>query len=131
MPKSEEEGAKSYDFDGAWEHPHAFAIIKAGILRIFLEREDFNPENPYEQLITTLTTTGMIYSAFELKKNIEVRYSWELLDDENIIAHSCFGTIEKVDITINASKMGFLMNLGDGDLCAFAYSDVYWVCAAE
>ena len=72
----------------------------------------------------------MIYSAYQLKKNIEVRYSWELLDDENMIAHSCFGTIDKVDITINAEQMGFLMNLGDDDFGAFAYSDIYWVCSA-
>jgi len=130
MSRPDEGGAGSHDFDQAWDHPQAFAIIKSGITKIFQERDDFNPENPYDQLITTLTVTGMIYSAYQLKKKIEVRYSWELLDDENMITHSCFGTIDKVDITINAEQMGFLMNIGDDDFGAFAYSDIYWVCSA-
>lgn len=131
MSEPERDGSRSYDFGQAWGHPHAFAIIKTGIMKLFMEREDFNPENPYEDLISTLAATGMIHSAYELGKNIEIRYGWELLDDENIIMHSCFGTVDKIDIRINAQNMGFLLDLGDDDYAAFAYKDVYWVCEAK
>lgn len=96
-----------------------------------MERDDFNPENPYEELITTLTATGMIHSAYELGKNIEIRYGWELLDDENIIMHSCFGTVDKVDVRIKAETMGFLLDLGDDEYGAFSYKDIYWICEAK
>lgn len=131
MDEPEKDGTRSYDFDQAWGHPHAFALIKHGILKLFMERDDFNPENPYEELITTLTATGMIHSAYELGKNIEIRYGWELLDDENIIMHSCFGIVDKVDIRIKAETMGFLLDLGDGEYGAFSYKDVYWICEAK
>lgn len=131
MEEPDTEGSKSYDFAQAWQHPHAFAIIRTGILRLFMEREDFNPENPYEQLISTLTATGMIHSAYELGKNIEVRYGWEILDDDNIIMHSCYGVVEKIDIRVNAEEPGFLLDVGDDEYCAFAYKDIFWVCEAK
>jgi len=125
------ESAPQHDFSEAWGYPHAFAIIKAGLQKAFMARDDFSPENPYEQLITTLTTTGMIHSAYNLGKNIEVRYGWELLDDENIVMHSCFGVVEKVDIKVKAKNLGFLLNLGDDEFGAFAYKDIFWVCEAD
>lgn len=131
MNEPEQEGTSSYDFSEAWGYPHAFAIIKAGLQKVFMEREDFSPENPYEQLITTLTATGMIYSAHQLRKNIEVRYGWEMLDDDNIVMHSCFGVVEKVDIKVKAKDLGFLLNLGDDEFGAFAYKDIFWVCEAD
>lgn len=131
MQEPDKDGSRSYDFGEAWKHPHAFALIKTGIMKLFMEREDFSPENPYEQLISTLTATGMIHSAYELGKNIEVRYGWELLDDENIIMHSCFGTVEKVDIRISADAPGFLLDIGDDEYCAFAYKDIFWVCESN
>lgn len=131
MQEPEQEGSKSYDFDGAWEHPHAFALIKAGIMKMFMMRDDFNPENPYEQLISTVTATGMIHSAYDLDKNIEVRYGWEILDDDNIIMHSCYGLVEKVDIRIGADEPGFLLDVGDDEYCAFAYKDIFWICEAR
>lgn len=131
MEDPEKESSQSYDFEGAWDHHHAFAIIKAGIQRLFMSRDDFNPENPYEELSSTITTTGMIHSAYRLGKNIEVRYGWEMIDDENIIMHSCFGIVDKVDIRINSDKPGFLMDMGDDEYAAFAYKDIYWVCEAQ
>lgn len=131
MEGHDREGNKSYDFSEAWGHPHAFAIIKHGIMKLFMEREDFNPENPYDELITTLTSTGLIHSAYELDKIIEVRYGWELLDDENIIMHSCFGRVAQIDVRIKAQEMGFLLDLGDDDYVAFAYKDIYWIAEAK
>lgn len=98
---------------------------------MFMSRDDFSPENPYEELSATIAVTGMIHSAYELGKNIEVRYGWELLDDENIIMHSCFGVVEKVDIRIGANGYGFLMSVGDDEYSAFKYKDIYWVCEAD
>ena len=94
-------------------------------------REDFNPENPYEQLINTLTVTGMINSAFELGKNIEVRYGWEILDDDNLVMHSCFGMVDKVGIRLGGKDVGFLLNMGDEEFAAFAYKDIYWISEVE
>jgi len=131
VDESEKDGSTSYDFSGAWEFPNAFAVIKMGILKMFMNREDFSPENPYEQLISIVTATGMIHSAYELGKNIEIRYGWELLDDENIIMHSCYGTVDKIDIRIKADEPGFLLDMGDDDYAAFAYKDVFWVCEAK
>lgn len=131
MDEPDNEGSATYDFAQAWGHRHAFAVIKAGIQKMFMMRDDFNPENPYEELSATITTTGMIHSAYELGKNIEIRYGWELLDDENIIMHSCFGVIEKIDIRIGGQDLGFLMDIGDDEFGAFKYKDVYWVCEAE
>lgn len=131
MEDSDKDGGTSYDFAEAWGHPHAFAIIKHGLMKLFMEREDFNPENPYDELITALTATGLIHSAYELDKMIEVRYGWELLDDENIIMHSCFGMVKQVDIRIKAGDMGFLFDLGDDEYAAFSYKDIYWVAEAR
>jgi hypothetical protein len=131
VDESEKDGSTGYDFANAWGHPHAFALIKTGIMKLFMARDDFSPENPYEQLIATLTATGMIHSAYELGKNIEVRYGWELLDDENIIMHSCFGVVEKIDIRIKSDELGFLLDMGDDDYAAFAYKDIFWVCEAK
>jgi hypothetical protein len=119
------------DFSGAWSHPHAYALIKTAILKMFMDRDDFNPENPYESLISRVATTGMIRSAYDLDKRIEVRYGWEILDDDNIIMHSCFGYVDKVDIRINAEEMGFMLDLGDGDYGVFSYKNIFWVCGAE
>lgn len=131
MDESEKDGSTSYDFANAWGHPQAYALIKNGIIRLFMERDDFSPENPYEQLIAILTTTGMIHSAYELGKNIEVRYGWEILDDDNVVMHSCLGTVEKIDIKVKVDEPGFLLNMGDGDYVAFAYRDIFWVCEAK
>lgn len=131
MEDSDFDGPKSHDFEEAWGHPHAFALIKAGLHNAFMMRDDFSPENPYDELIKRVTATGMIRSAYELNKNIEVRYGWELLDDDNLIMHSCFGIVDKIDIRIGADSLGFLMDVGDGDYCAFAYKEIFWVCEAN
>lgn len=131
MDKSGEDFPSGQDFSAAWNHPHAFALIKSGIQRLFLAKDDFSPENPYEELSTRITATGMIHSAFELGKYIEVRYGWEMLDDDNIIMHSCFGYVDEIDISINAEEGGFLMKIDDGDYGAFSYKNIFWVCAAE
>lgn len=131
MADPEQEGEKAYDFDGAWQHPHAFAMIKTCLTKAFMMRDDFNPENPYEQLLSTLTATGMIHSAYDLEKRIEVRYGWELLDYENIVMHSCFGIVDKVDIQISGKHLGFLIDLGDDEYATFAYKDIFWVCEAK
>lgn len=122
--------SKSHDFAEAWENKNSFMLIKKTIHQLFMMRDDFSPENPYEQLINSLAVSGMIHSAFELSKNIEVRYGWEILDDDNLVTHSCFGTVEKVDIRLNAKDHGFLINLGDEEYAAFAYKDIYWICEA-
>ena len=96
-----------------------------------MERDDFSPENPYEELSERVAATGMIRSAYDLGLNIEIRYGWEMLDDDNIIMHSCFGTVEKVDITINAEENGFLMKIGEDEYGAFSYRSVFWVCKAD
>ena len=129
MGKSEDEGL-SDQFAQAWEEKNAFALIKGAILHLFMMRDDFSPENPYEQLINLLTVSGMIHSAFELKKDIEVRYGWEILDDDNLVTHSCFGKVHKVDIRIGAKDEGFLLDLGDDEYSAFAYKDIYWISEA-
>lgn len=131
MSDSERDGESTYDFEQAWDHPHAYALIKAAIFKVFMTRDDFNPENPYEALISGVATAGMIHSAYELGKTIEVRYDWELLDDDNVIMHSCFGTVEKIDIRINAEELGFLMDLGDDEYVAFSYKNIFWVCEAR
>jgi hypothetical protein len=131
VQEPDDEESLDLDFSGAWSHPHAYALIKAAIFKIFMERDDFNPENPYESLIGRVATTGMIRSAYDLDKRIEVRYGWELLDDNNIIMHSCFGYVDKVDVRINAEDMGFMLDLGDGDYGVFAYKNIFWVCEAE
>lgn len=131
MEESEKDGSTSYDFGQAWGNPRAYAIIKNRIMNVFIQRPDFNPENPYEELISTLTTTGLIHSAFELNKNLEVRYGWEMIDDENIVMHSCFGRVEKVDIRISGNDLGFLMNVDEVEFAAFRYKDIYWLCEAQ
>lgn len=131
MFDSEGDKESEYDFGQAWDHPHAYALIKAAIFKVFMMRDDFNPENPYEALISRIATAGMIHSAHELGKKIEVKYSWELLDDENLVMHSCFGTVEKIDIRINAEEMGFLMDLGDDEYGAFSYKNIFWVCEVK
>jgi len=131
MEQPEQDGSASYDFAGAWGHPHAYALIKAAIYKFFMMREDFNPENPYDSLTSKITTTGMIHSAFELGKKIEVRYGWEMLDDENIIMHSCYGFVDKIDVRINAEEMGFILDLGDDDYGVFAYDKIFWVCESD
>lgn len=128
MEQPEQEDSEQYDFNDAWGHPHAYAFVKIAIYKLFAMREDFNPENPYESLISRITTTGMIHSAFELGKRVEVRYDWEMLDDENVIMHSCFGYIDRVDVRINAEDMGFIMDLGDEEYGVFAYKNIFWVC---
>jgi hypothetical protein len=128
VKEPEQEDSAQYDFNDAWGHPHAYAIVKTAIYKLFTMRDDFNPENPYESLISRITTTGMIHSAFELGKRVEVRYDWEMLDDENVIMHSCFGYIDRVDVRINAEDMGFIMDLGDEEYVAFAYKNIFWVC---
>ncbi len=126
-----DDGESQFDFEHAWGHPHAYAFIKAAIYKEFMKREDFNPENPYEALISGVANTGIIHSAHELRKRIEVKYDWELLDDDNVVMHSCYGLVDKVDIRINAKELGFLMDLGDGEYGAFAYKDIFWICAVE
>ena len=129
MPKGDDEA--QFEFIHAWEHPHAYAFIKAAIYKEFVKREDFNPENPYEALISGVANAGIIHSAHELQKRIEVKYDWELLDDNNVVMHSCYGLVEKVDIRISAKQLGFLMDLGDNEYAAFAYKDIFWICGVE
>lgn len=131
MKEPMEDGSEKYDFAAAWGHPHAYALIKAGIYKLFMMRDDFNPENPYESLISTITTTGMIHSAYELGKKIEVRYDWEMIDEENVVMHSCYGFVDKIDIRINGDDYGFLMDLGDDEYGAFAYKNIFWVCESS
>lgn len=131
MDDSEKESFKEVDFGAAWSHPHAFALIKMGIQKMFMDREDFSPDNPYEELSERVTTTGMIRSAYDLGLNIEVRYGWEMLDDDNIVMHSCFGTVEKIDISINADEGGFLMRIDEEEYAAFSYKSIFWVCKAD
>jgi hypothetical protein len=125
------EDFNEHDFSAAWSHPHAFALIKMGIQKMFMNRDDFSPENPFEELSERVTATGMIKSAHDLGIYIEVRYGWEMLDDDNIIMHSCFGTVEKVDISINAEESGFLMKIGEDEYGAFSYRSIFWVCKAN
>lgn len=131
MSEESEDWANSNNFAPAWSTKNAFALIKTALHQLFMMREDFNPENPYEQLINTLTVTGMINSAFELNKNIEVRYGWEILDDDNLVMHSCFGTVDKVGIRLSGKEVGFLLNMGDEEFAAFAYKDIYWISEVE
>ncbi len=125
-----EEGARSDQFAEAWGNKNAFSMIKTAILHLFIIRDDFSPENPYEQLINTMTVTGMIHSALELHKNIEVKYGWEILDDDNLVTHSCFGKVNKVDVRISGREQGFILDMGDDEYSAFAYKDIYWICEA-
>ena len=131
MKNPEEQDSGPYDFNGAWNHPHAYALIKAAIFKLFMGREDFNPENPYESLISRITTAGMIHSAHELGKRAEVRYDWEMLDDDNVIMHSCYGYIDKIDVRVNAEELGFIMDLGDDEYGVFSYDKIFWVCESQ
>jgi hypothetical protein len=45
--------------------------------------------------------------------------------------HSCFGTVDKVDISINAEDSGFLMKIGEDEYGAFSYRSIFWVCGAD
>lgn len=129
--KPDDDGLDSGFFAEAWSKPHSYAVIKTAIYNMLISRDDFSPENPYDDIVSMVTTTGMIRSAYELRKNVEVRYDWELLDDQNVIMHSCFGTVEAIDIKINAQDSGFLMDIGEDDFAAFSYKNIFWVCAAD
>ena len=131
MGQPEQDGSAPYDFGSAWEHPHAYALIKSAIYKLFMLKDDFNPENPYDSLIARITTVGMIHSAHELDKKIEVRYDWEMLDDDNVIMHSCYGFVDKIDVRINAEEMGFILDLGDDEYGVFAYDKIFWVCESN
>lgn len=121
------------EFHEAWNYTDGFLMLRNGLFQTIRMRDDFNPEYPYDEMTSYVVARGMIRSAAEFGRCIEVRYDWEALDEENVIMHSCVGHVMFFDININGSSQGFLLRTPDpdGDLMAFEYKNIFWVCSAE
>lgn len=121
------------EFHEAWDHRDGFMMLRNGIFQTIRLRDDFNPEYPYDEMTSYVVARGMIRSAAEFGRRIEVRYDWEALDEENVIMHSAVGHVMYFDICVNGSSSGFMLRTPDPDsqLLVFEYKNIFWVCSAE
>ena len=118
------------DFARAWDEEQPFLHLKNSLYEAAYNDDDFRFDYPYESIFNRVVAVGMVKEAHYRDATIEIRYSWEPLDSDNVMMHSCRGTVIHPAILIDGTDAGFILELSEADnlsVCAFRYKDVFWV----
>ena len=127
------DGRVSIDYADAWRQDFPFLYLKTMMMQALIELGAGRNDYPYDQIFNFIVTRGLVKEAFAMDIPIEIRYRWELLDDENILMHSCSGMVAACDIVLKDDSHGFAIDgsLFDLDTLAISYRDVFWVARAD
>lgn len=122
----------SIDYSDAWDSAEPFMQVKTILFESLLREGDLHEDYPYDSILNQIVASGLIKHAHKIDEPVQIRYGWEMLDEENIILHSCIGYVMHPKIYVNGTQPGFLMEMDEEDsteptICSFEYKKVFWV----
>lgn len=122
----------SIDYEDAWDSIEPFMHVKTLLFENILNEGNLHEDYPYDSILNQVVASGLIKHAHKVDELVQIRYGWEMLDEENIILHSCIGYVMHPMIYVNGTRPGFLMEMNEEDnaeptICSFEYKKVFWV----